>query len=130
MIKLENVCFSAAGKEILKQIHLEIKPGERVAILGPNGCGKTTLINVITENIKSSSGNIDRGQLAHLSKSKICYMMQHEEFHKDIKVKEAVELFRDIETPREQGQMLLKSLVWIHVCNRHIESYQGEKNKN
>jgi Fe-S cluster assembly ATP-binding protein len=47
MLKIENLHARVAGKEILKGLSLEARPGEVHAIMGPNGAGKSTLGNVI-----------------------------------------------------------------------------------
>ncbi len=47
MLKIENLHVSIKGKEILKGVNLEVKPGEVHAIMGPNGTGKSTLASVI-----------------------------------------------------------------------------------
>ncbi len=57
-VKFENVTFAYRGASelALKNIHLEAKPGEVIALLGPTGAGKTTLVNLIPRFYDVSSG--------------------------------------------------------------------------
>ena len=56
---LNNVSFSyGADKQVLKNISLTVKRGMHVAIVGPTGCGKTTLINLLMRFYEPDSGNI------------------------------------------------------------------------
>ena len=58
-IKFENVVFGYdSSKPILKNLNLEIKPGERVAIVGPTGSGKSTLIKLIPRFYDPIKGRI------------------------------------------------------------------------
>ena len=47
MLKIENLHARVAGKEILKGLTLEVKPGQVHALMGPNGAGKSTLGNIL-----------------------------------------------------------------------------------
>jgi Fe-S cluster assembly ATP-binding protein len=60
MLKIENLHVSVEGKEILKGLSLNVKPGEIHAIMGPNGSGKSTLSSVIAgnEDYEVVKGNI------------------------------------------------------------------------
>ncbi|ROR23870.1 ATPase subunit of ABC transporter with duplicated ATPase domains [Mobilisporobacter senegalensis] len=58
---LENISKSYEGFELFTDVNLSVKYGERIAIVGDNGCGKTTLIKIITKQLNPSSGNIKHG---------------------------------------------------------------------
>ena len=58
-VKLENVYFSyVPEKKLIQDFNLEVKPGQRVAIVGPTGCGKTTVINLLMRFYDVDSGSI------------------------------------------------------------------------
>lgn len=58
-IRLGHVAFSYdKEKELIKDFNLDVKPGERVAIVGPTGCGKTTMINLLMRFYDVDSGSI------------------------------------------------------------------------
>ena len=58
-VKLENVSFSyVPEKKLIENLNLSVKPGQRIAIVGPTGCGKTTLINLLMRFYDVNSGSI------------------------------------------------------------------------
>lgn len=57
--KLQDVCFSyTENKKLIENLNLNVKHGQRVAIVGPTGCGKTTLINLLMRFYDPQSGSI------------------------------------------------------------------------
>ena len=58
-VALENVHFSyVPDKKLIQDFNLTVKPGQRVAIVGPTGCGKTTVINLLMRFYDVDSGRI------------------------------------------------------------------------
>lgn len=57
-LKFEHVGFSLKGQEVLKDINLELKPGQTLGIMGMTGSGKTTLVNLIQRFYDVTEGRI------------------------------------------------------------------------
>ena len=58
-VSVKDVSFSyTPERELIKGFDLDVKPGERIAIVGPTGCGKTTLINLLMRFYDVSGGTI------------------------------------------------------------------------
>lgn len=58
-VELQSVSFSyTAEKKLIENFNLSVKPGQRVAIVGPTGCGKTTLINLLMRFYDTVKGDI------------------------------------------------------------------------
>lgn len=60
-IDVDHVCFSYNENPLIEDFNLQVKSGMRVAIVGPTGCGKTTLINLLMRfyDVKSGSIKVD-----------------------------------------------------------------------
>lgn len=56
--EIKNLSFSYEEKNIFREISGEIRDGEFLGLLGPNGCGKTTLLKLLSGVIKPSSGEV------------------------------------------------------------------------
>ena len=58
-VKVQNVAFSyVPEQELIRDFNLEVRPGQRIAIVGPTGCGKTTLINLLMRFYDVNEGYI------------------------------------------------------------------------
>ena len=58
-VVLDNVSFSySKDRELIKDLNLSVEPGQKIAIVGPTGCGKTTLINLLMRFYDVDSGQI------------------------------------------------------------------------
>ena len=58
-VKIDGMCFSyVPDKPLIRDLNLDIKPGQRVAIVGPTGCGKTTIINLLMRFYDPQAGSI------------------------------------------------------------------------
>lgn len=58
-VRFENVSFSYTSEvPLIEHMNLEVKPGQRVAIVGPTGCGKTTVINLLMRFYDVNKGKI------------------------------------------------------------------------
>ncbi|MGN1258685.1 MAG: ABC transporter ATP-binding protein [Christensenellales bacterium] len=58
-VKIDNISFSYNPKtELIKGFNLDVKPGQKIAIVGPTGCGKTTFINLLMRFYDITDGTI------------------------------------------------------------------------
>jgi ATP-binding cassette subfamily F protein 3 len=62
IVILQGIGKSFGDREILKDISLTVKRGDRIAVLGPNGCGKTTLLNIIVNKLSPDRGTVRIGR--------------------------------------------------------------------
>ena len=58
MIRIENICKSFGEKQVLKNINMEIREGETLAIIGGSGSGKSTLLRLLIGLDRPTSGEI------------------------------------------------------------------------
>lgn len=59
-LQAEHISFTAGGREILKDISFTLNQGERMVILGDNGCGKTTLLKILARLLKPTGGSVQQ----------------------------------------------------------------------
>lgn len=72
VFELENVDYSIAGKQLVKDFSAQVQRGDKIALVGPNGCGKTTLLKLMLGQLKADSGRVHIG-----TKLEVAYFDQH-----------------------------------------------------
>jgi len=108
VVEVENISFSYEGVPIVKNLSTLITRGDRIAILGPNGVGKTTLINLLLGELAPDEGTVEMG-----TKLEIAYFDQ---FRSELDLQKSV---RDNLAPGTDK---------IEVAGRekHVMSYLGD----
>ncbi|MFS1563872.1 MAG: ABC transporter ATP-binding protein [Candidatus Arsenophonus phytopathogenicus] len=72
VFELENVNYRIGNKVLIDNFSVQVQRGDKIALIGPNGCGKTTLLKLMLGQLEADSGNIYRG-----TKLEIAYFDQH-----------------------------------------------------
>ncbi len=107
---LKNISLNLNNQQILKNINLELKKGEIITLIGPNGGGKTSIARILIGILKASSGEI------FISKNtKIGYMPQRLEIEKTIPLR--VIDFLTLSAPDEAISRLTTMVKKLHIEN-------------
>ncbi|AIU72423.1 ABC transporter ATPase [Hafnia alvei FB1] len=72
VFEMENVNYSVAGKTLVRDFSVQVNRGDKIALVGPNGCGKTTLLKLMLGQLPPDSGKVRCG-----TKLEIAYFDQH-----------------------------------------------------
>ncbi|WP_106396132.1 ABC-F family ATP-binding cassette domain-containing protein [Enhygromyxa salina] len=71
ILDAEDVAVDIGGRRLLDEVELRLSKGERLGVVGPNGCGKTTLLRVLTGQIEPAAGEVRLGK-----RTKIAFLEQ------------------------------------------------------
>ncbi|WP_067702929.1 ABC transporter ATP-binding protein [Erwinia sp. ErVv1] len=72
VFELENVSYRMGEKQLVRDFSVQVQRGDKIALIGPNGCGKTTLLKLMLEQLKADSGRVHIG-----TKLEVAYFDQH-----------------------------------------------------
>lgn len=135
-IKIDNLTYTYPGtkKEVLKDINLEIKPGENLGIIGVLGSGKTTLANLLLKlyRVKENKIYIDGKDINDIDtkslRENICYITQ-ENFLFSTSLKENISLFREGYKDEEIENSTKSAIVYDDILQmpENINTIIGEK---
>ena len=112
MIEIKNIYKKFGKMEVLKKVNLTFNKGECIALIGPNGCGKTTLIKTILGMVIPTKGDVLFDQKSILNefqyRNNIGYMPQIGRYPDYMKVGQIIEMIKKI---RNSNQPLDEDLV-------------------
>ncbi len=107
-LHIDSITKSFGEKDILKDIYLSCETGNISGLLGRNGCGKSTLFQIIFGTIKGETSYIKLNNtiLKNQSdrKNKIAYLPQYSFLPKNIKIRKLIDLFCDKENSTKISQ--------------------------
>ena len=78
LMQLKHIVKSFAGHVLLRDVHIEVKSNDKIAIVGRNGAGKSTILKMMTGEI-----GYDEGEIFQAKNSEIGYLSQHNDLESD-----------------------------------------------
>jgi len=88
ILLLKNAALRFGRRSLWRQLDLSVKPGEFLAILGPNGTGKTSLLKTILGLNRLEAGSVNiNGKLPHKGNHQIGYIPQQKSFDRDLPIR-------------------------------------------
>ncbi|MGG3889469.1 ABC-F family ATP-binding cassette domain-containing protein [Metabacillus fastidiosus] len=121
VIEIENISKSYSGTSLIKDFSYLVVPGDRLGIIGPNGTGKSTLLNMIAGRIQPDAGSIEVGPTVKIG----FYTQEHEDMDEDLRVveyiKEVAEIVHtadgDVITAEQMLERFLfpRSMQWTYI---------------
>ncbi len=124
MIALQNISKSFGKIPVLKSVNLTFNKGECIALIGPNGCGKTTLIKTILGMVLADKGEIlfDGKSISkeHAYRSRIGYMPQIGRYPENMTIGQIIKMITNIRNPADAVDPFLMQ-------QYHLESIQNKR---
>lgn len=89
IVELDHVSLTLGGKELIHDLTYHAVPGDRIGIVGPNGRGKSTLLNLVSGRLVASEGNVVTGQTVKFG----YFTQEHQEMDESMRV---IEYIKDV----------------------------------
>jgi Cu-processing system ATP-binding protein len=130
MIEIKNISKKFGKLEVLNDINLTFNSGECIALIGPNGCGKTTLIKSILGMVIPSSGDVLFDQKSILGKYKyrenIGYMPQMGRYPDYMTIGQIIEMMKKIRnSSQELDEDLIKDFELEKIFDKPMRTLSG-----
>lgn len=126
MIKVEDVTIAYGKKQVLNHIHFQIKKGDVVGLLGKNGEGKSTTMNILTGYLSPDEGkvwisDIDMGKDPKSAKKKIGYLPEKPPVYKDMKVIEYLQFVAELKNVKPVDEEVKRVMVLLDLWDRRYD---------
>jgi Cu-processing system ATP-binding protein len=130
MIEIKNIHKKFGKFEALQDVNLTFEKGECIALIGPNGCGKTTLIKSILGMVIPTKGDILFNQKSILKKYKyrenIGYMPQIGRYPDYMTVRQIIEMIKKIRNSEQNlDEDLLKAFEFEKIFDKQMRTLSG-----
>lgn len=130
MIEINSLSKSFGKLDVLKNVNLSLKPWQSVALIGPNGCGKTTLIKCILGMVLPDSGEIkfegNRIKNEFQYRNEIGYMPQIGHYPENMTIGHIIEIMKEIRnSPKTPDEDLLKAFKLESMFDKKMRTLSG-----
>ncbi len=132
MIQITDLNKKFGKLEVLKNVNLNCNKGECIALIGPNGCGKTTLIKSILGMVLPDKGEITFNEKPikneYLYREKIGYMPRIGRYPDNMTIGHVIEMIKQIRnTNQELDEDLLKAFELEKMFDKQMRTLSGGK---
>ena len=114
VVEAIEVCKSLGGKQILKGINLNLEKGKVLGILGPNGQGKTTFLNVLAGFLKIDNGSakINGVDVGVKTKASVSFLQEKSNLCNWMTIADSIDFYNDFfeDFDEEKANNLLESM--------------------
>ena len=130
MIEIKNISKKFGKLEVLKNVSASCNSGQCIALIGPNGCGKTTLIKSILGLVIPDSGSMEFNQKSifgdYLYREKIGYMPQIGRYPDTMTIGEIIEMVKKIRNSKDNlDEDLFRDFEIEKMLNKQMRTLSG-----
>lgn len=105
LIEIKNIAKQFGDKVVLKDINFDVFEHEHIALIGANGCGKTTLVEIILQTLEKTSGQINYNFAGEEVYQVFGTQFQEANYPKGLKVKDIISFFADIYNVKDENYL-------------------------
>ena len=130
MIEIKNISKKFGKLEVLKNVSVSCNSGQCIALIGPNGCGKTTLIKSVLGMVIPDSGSMEFNQKSifgdYLYREKIGYMPQIGRYPDTMTIGEIIEMVKKIRNSKDNlDEDLFRDFEIEKMLNKQMRTLSG-----